>query len=102
MKTTVILRKAHFSLSILTVTLAVTLLITMVLGTKLMNQSLDGLFVISVQIIMGMMTIVLMMGLICYFRHKKVDFLEKWTLSLLGFGVVILAFLFVFELFLKP
>lgn len=102
MKITGILRKVHFNLSVLAVTLSVTLLLTTVLCTQFLNQSLGALFNIVVLVIMGMMIIALLFGFISYFKHKKMEIIEKWTLSLLSFSIIVLAFLFVFEFFLKP
>ncbi len=102
MKTNRILRKVHLNLSVLAVTLSVTLLLSTVLYAKFMNQSMGTLFNIFVLVIMGMMVIALVVGFISYLRHRKIDTMGKWTLSLLTFGIGILAFSFVFEFFLKP
>lgn len=102
MKITGILRKVHFNLSVLAVTLSVTLLLTTVLCTKFLNQSIGSLFNIVVLVIMGMMMVALLIGFVSFIHHKKVETIEKWTLSLLSFSIIVLAFLFVFEFFLKP
>jgi|GEM_PF-5536999 len=102
MKTNVILRKVHLNLSVLAVTLSVTLLLSTVLCTKFLNQSMGTLFNGFVAIIMGVMVVALLVGFISYVRHRKIDTMGKWTLSLLTFGIGVLAFLFVFEFFLKP
>lgn len=102
MKTNLILRKAHLNLSILAVTLSVVLLLSAVLCSKLLDRSLGSTVDVLMIVIMGIMVISLLLGFISYFRLKKIDTIEKWTLSLLTFGVGVLAFLFVFELFLKP
>lgn len=102
MKTNLILRKVHLNLSVLAVTLSVVLLLSTVLCDKLLNRSMGTAFNVFVLVIMGMMLISLLVGIISYIRHKKVETLGKWTLSLITFGIAILAMLFAFEFFLKP
>jgi hypothetical protein len=102
MKTNLILKKVHLNLSVLAVTLSVTLLLSTVLCAKFMNQSMGNVFNGFVMVIMGMMMLALIIGLIRYLRHRKIDTMGKWTMSLLTFGIGVLAFLFVFEFFLKP
>lgn len=102
MKTSVMLRKAHLNLSILAVTLSVALLLTSVLCTKLLDQSISDIVMVFMVIIMGMMVTALIIGFISYLKHKKVGTIGKWTLSLLSFGLGVLAFIVVFEFFLKP
>ena len=102
MKTNLILKKVHLNLSVMALMLSVVLLLSSVLCHKLFNRSLGVASDIGVVIIMGMMLTALIFEIISYIKHKKIDIFEKWSFSLLVFGVTVLGILWVYEIFLKP
>lgn len=102
MKTNLILKKVHLNLSVMALMLSVVLLLSSVLCHKLLNRSLGVASDIGVVIIMGIMLTALIFEIISYIKHKKIDIFEKWSFSLLVFGVTVLGILWVYEIFLKP
>ncbi|MCU0104503.1 hypothetical protein N7603_02410 [Acholeplasma vituli] len=102
MKTNLMLKKVHLNLSVMALLLSVVLLLSTVLCREILNRSLGTASGIGVIIIVGMMVSALVFAVITYTKHKKIDTFEKWSLSLLGFGMVVLSFLWLYEYFLKP
>lgn len=102
MKTNLILRKVHLNLSVFAAILAIVLLLSTVLCHKLLGQSLGAGFNIGVLIIMGMMIAALVFGMLTYWHQRRIDTIEKWSLSILGFSILIVGFILLFEVFLKP
>lgn len=102
MKTNLVLRKVHLNLSVFAAIFAIVLLLSTVLCHKLLGQSLGAGFNIGVLIIMGMMITALLFGLLTYWHQRKIETIEKWSLSILGFGIIMLAVLILFEVFMKP
>lgn len=102
MKTNLILRKVHLNLSVFAAILAIVLLLSTVLCHKLLGQSLGAGFNIGVLIIMGMMIAALVFGMLTYWHQRRIDTIEKWSLSILGFSILIVGIILLFEVFLKP
>lgn len=102
MKTNLILRKVHLNLSVFAAILAIVLLLSTVLCHKLLGQSLGAGFNIGVLIIMGMMIAALVFGMLTYWHQRRIDTIEKWSLSILGFSILIVGVILLFEVFLKP